>query len=80
VGLCQGDALSYILFNMQLEKVVIGSGIETKGNIYNKTTQILKYEDNIVLATRTAGVLKEAITNLSKNSEGNGTRNQRIEN
>jgi hypothetical protein len=67
-ALRQGDALSRILFNIALEKVVGDSGIETNGttSIYNKTIQILACADVIVLVGQTTGVLKEAIVNLSK--------------
>jgi sorting nexin-29 len=65
-GLRQGDALSCILFNLALEKVIRDSGIETRGTIYNKTVQILAYADDIVLVRRNIGVLKEAIKNLRK--------------
>jgi hypothetical protein len=66
VGPRQGDALSCILFNIALEKVVGDSGTETKGTIHNKTIQILAYADDIVLVGRTIGVLKEAVINLNK--------------
>jgi sorting nexin-29 len=52
LGLKQGDALSYILFNLALEKVVRDSEIETKGTTYNKSTQILAYADDIVIVGR----------------------------
>jgi hypothetical protein len=57
------------LFNIELEKVVSYSGIETTGTINNKTIQILAYADDIVLVGRTTGVLKEAIINLSKEAK-----------
>jgi hypothetical protein len=44
----------------------IDSGTEIKGIIYNNTSQILAFADDIVLVWRTTGVLKEAIINLSK--------------
>jgi sorting nexin-29 len=66
IDLRQGNALSCILFNIALEKVVRDSGIETKGTTYNKTILILAYADNIVFVWGTTGVLKEAIIKLSK--------------
>jgi sorting nexin-29 len=45
MGLRKVDALSCILFNMTLEKVVRDSGIETKRPLFYKTAEILAYED-----------------------------------
>jgi sorting nexin-29 len=66
MGSGQGHALSCILFNIALEKVVRDLGIETKGTIYNITTQIPAYASVTVLVVRTTSVLKEGIINLSK--------------
>jgi hypothetical protein len=71
-GLRQGDALSCILFNTALEKVVRDSGVETKGSIHNITIQIFAYANVVVLVVRTIGVLKEGITNLSKAAKETG--------
>jgi sorting nexin-29 len=49
IGLRQFDALSCILFNLALEKVARDSEIQTEGSIYNKSTQILAYADDIVI-------------------------------
>jgi sorting nexin-29 len=65
MDLRQEDALSCILFNIALEKVIKDSMIETKGTIYNKTIHIFAYA-YIVLVRRTTGMLKEAIINHSK--------------
>jgi sorting nexin-29 len=59
IGLRQGDALSCILFNLALEKIVSDSEIETKGTIYNKSTQILAYADDIVTVGRSTDTLKK---------------------
>jgi sorting nexin-29 len=80
MGLRQGDTLSYILFNLALEKAVRDSGIETNGTIYNKTMQILECAEYIDLKGRTTGVLKEAIINLSKAAKEMGFNNQSPEN
>jgi sorting nexin-29 len=71
-GIRVGDALSCILFNLALEKVIRDSGIETKGTIYNKTIQILAYADDIVSVGRNIGVLKEEIKNLSNTAKEMG--------
>jgi hypothetical protein len=82
VGLRHGDALSCILFNISLGKVVGDSGVETKGttNIYNKTSQVLACADDIVLVGQTTGVLKEAIVNPSKTAQETGLNNQSAKN
>ena len=58
MGLRQGDAL----FNLALEKVIWDSAIETKGTIYNKSTQILAYTDDTVTVGRSIEALKETMT------------------
>jgi sorting nexin-29 len=65
-GLRQGDALSCILFNLALETVITDSEIETKGTIYNKSTQILAYADDIVVVGRSTYALKETMKKLMK--------------
>jgi hypothetical protein len=52
MDLRQGDALSCILFNSALKKVVRDSGTETEGTVYNITIQIVAYVDNIVFMGR----------------------------
>jgi hypothetical protein len=67
MGLRQGDALSYILFNIALEKVARDLGTESKGFIiYKKTIQRLVYADDIALVGRSTSLLEEANINLSK--------------
>jgi sorting nexin-29 len=48
------------------EKVVRDSEIETKGTIYNKSTQILTYADDVVIVGRATDVLKETMKRLRK--------------
>lgn len=54
--------MSSVLFNMTLENVDRDSGIETKRTIYNKTAEILVYEDYIVLVGRTIGAERSNYT------------------
>ena len=46
-GLSQGDALSCLLFNVVLDKVISGANILTRGMIFYRTTQILGFADDI---------------------------------
>jgi hypothetical protein len=71
----QGHALPSILFNLELEKLARDSGIETAGNICNKTIQVLAYYvDDFVLGGKTTGVLKEAIINFNKAAKEMGLK------
>lgn len=66
VGLRLGDALSCILFNLALEKVIRDLEIETEGTTYNKSTLILAYTDDIVTVGRSIEALKETMKNQQK--------------
>lgn len=49
-GLRQGDAMSPILYNLALEKVVIEVTIDRKGvRLWENNIGILEYEDHIFL-------------------------------
>jgi sorting nexin-29 len=63
-GLRKEDALSCILFNLALEKVVRDSDTETKGTVYNKSTQILTYADDTVIVGRSIDAVKETMKQL----------------
>jgi len=69
VGLRQGDALSCILFNLALEKVIKDSEIETKGTTYNKSSQTLAYTDDIVTGGRSIEALKETMKKSTKTAQ-----------
>jgi sorting nexin-29 len=45
-GLRQSDALACLPFNIALEKRIQDSGIQTRGIIFFKTTQLLAYADD----------------------------------
>ncbi|XP_055623150.1 uncharacterized protein LOC129766599 [Toxorhynchites rutilus septentrionalis] len=51
-GLWQGDGLSCMLLNIALEGVIGRAGIETRGTIFNKSTQLLGIADDIDSITR----------------------------
>jgi sorting nexin-29 len=56
----------YIHFNLTLKKVIGDSEIKTKGTIYNKSTQILAYADDIVTIGRPMEALKETMKKVMK--------------
>ncbi|GFS98231.1 hypothetical protein TNCV_944161 [Trichonephila clavipes] len=43
----RGDALACLLFNLALEKVLRDSNINTEGNIFNKSIELLTFADDI---------------------------------
>jgi hypothetical protein len=65
-GLRQGDALACILFNIALEKIIREANINQRGNIFYKSVQILAYEDDIDIISRSPKSLQEATTALDR--------------
>ncbi|XP_072379022.1 uncharacterized protein [Diabrotica undecimpunctata] len=63
-GVQQGDSLSTTLLNIAVEGTVKASKI--KGTIAHSSTQIVAYEDDLVLMGRDKERLKEAVTILTK--------------
>ena len=51
-GFRKGDPLSCDFFNLCLEKIIRDSKTHTKGTIYNKSTQILGYADDLDIIGR----------------------------
>ena len=51
-GVRQGDGLSCDLFNICLEMIIRAANIDTTGNIYYKSLQILRYVDDLDIITR----------------------------
>jgi hypothetical protein len=51
-GLRQGNALARLLFNVVLEKVMRDASTVNTGTIYNKSTQVLAYADDINIIGR----------------------------
>ena len=58
-GLRQGDALSTLLFNLALEKIVRGIQVNPGGSIVNRSILYLAYADDLVLIARSLSGLKE---------------------
>ncbi|GFU28776.1 putative endonuclease-reverse transcriptase [Trichonephila clavipes] len=58
-GVRQGDALACLLFTLALEKVVRDSSISTRGNIFNKSIQLLDFADDIDTIARTPTTLRK---------------------
>jgi sorting nexin-29 len=65
-GLRQGDALSCLLFNIALEKVIRESGIDTRGTVFHKSTQLLAYADDVDIIGRTERAVSEAFIKLEE--------------
>jgi hypothetical protein len=52
-----------------LEKVDGDSEIETKGTIYNKSTQILVFADDIIIVVRSIDALKGTMKKLMEGAQ-----------
>lgn len=62
VGLCQGDALSCVLFNLALESIIRRSEVNTRGIIINRSVQILAYANDVDIIARSRQHMTEAFT------------------
>lgn len=65
-GLRQGDALSCVLFNVALEKVIRDANVNSRGTILNKPVQIMAYADDIVILGRSLRNVTETFVALEK--------------
>ncbi|GFW35231.1 putative endonuclease-reverse transcriptase [Trichonephila clavipes] len=65
-GVRQGDALACLLFNIAFEKVIRDSKINIRGNIFNKSVQILAYAVDIGIIVSIAQALKHALEQSAK--------------
>ena len=65
-GLKQGDALSCLLFNMVLEYAVRKANVQTTGTIFNKSTQLIAYADDIAIVSRSLPAAEESFTAIEK--------------
>lgn len=74
IGLRQGDALSTTLFNIALEGVVRRSGVETSGSIFNKSSQLLGFADDIDIIGRNIRSLTDAYSRLEREANKIGLR------
>ena len=64
------DALACLLFNIGSEKVIRDAAVNTRGNIFYKSVQILVHADDIDIIGRTQSVMIEAFTTLGKAAKG----------
>jgi hypothetical protein len=64
VELRQGDALSTILFNIVLEKVIRSIEINPNGTIFNRTRQYLAYADDVVILGRAVTATEEVLAQI----------------
>ena len=64
--LTRGDSLACLLFNLALEKIVMNTGIQTSGNTFYKSVQLLTYADDIDIIARSRATLKEAFLSLER--------------
>jgi sorting nexin-29 len=65
-GLRQGDVLACNVFNLALEKIVRDANVWPRGTIYNKSTQLLAYADDIDTEGRTLRAVSEALVKMEK--------------
>lgn len=73
-GVRQGDALSTILFNIVLERVVRNISINPGGTIFNRMVQIMAYADDVVLISRSIQEMKTSFIQLEEESTKMGLR------
>jgi hypothetical protein len=64
VGLRQGDALSTILFNIVLEKVIRNIEINPNGTIFNRTRQYLAHVDEVVILGISVRATEEVLAQI----------------
>ena len=73
-GFRQGDALSCSFFNILLELIMVSANINTSNNIFNKSSQVLAYADDINLIGRTSAKLVESFVELEKAANSVGLK------
>ena len=75
LGFRQGDALSCDFFNLCLEKIIRDSNTHReKGCIYNKSTQILSYADDIDIIGRRREDVQNSFLEIEKAAEVMGLK------
>lgn len=65
-GLRQGDGLSCLLFNIDLEGVIRRLEIDTSGAIFTKSVQLFGFADDIDIMTRNFRKMEEAYIRLKR--------------
>ena len=73
-GLRQGDVLSTLAFNVVLEAIVRRAKLQTTGTIFNKTTQILAFADDIDIIGRSQAAVREAYLALEREANKVGLK------
>lgn len=73
-GFRQGDALSCSFFNILLEMIMVTSNIETSNIIYNKSSQILGYADDLDVIGRKTSDVTEIFLAIEKTANSVGLR------
>ena len=61
-GVRQGDTVSPLFFNSEIEEVI--NKMQIRGHIRIKTTQLLAYADDVAIISRNKSSLKEAVINI----------------
>jgi len=65
-GLRQGDGLSCLLFNIALEGVIRRAGLNTRGTIFSKSSQLVCFADDIDIVGRTFATVADRYTRLKR--------------
>jgi len=62
----QGDGLSCLLFNIALEGVMRRAGLNMRGTIFNKSSQLICFADDVDIVGRTFEVVADLYTRLKR--------------
>lgn len=73
-GFRQGDALSCSFFNILLEMIMVSANINTGNIIYNKSSQILAYADDIDVIGRTASIVTDNFLAIEQSANSVGLK------
>jgi sorting nexin-29 len=69
-GVRQGDALSFILFDLVLEAILQKMNIT--GHIGTKSTQVCAYADDVAIVSRNKNALKDTLLNIESEARERG--------
>jgi hypothetical protein len=65
-GLRRGDALSTLLFNIMLEKVIRNTELSPGGSIFTRTRQYIAYADDMAVTGRSLQAVSELIQQMKE--------------
>jgi len=65
----KGDALACLLFNITLEYAIRKPGMQTRGTIFYKSTQLLAHADDVVIIGRSLASMRETFQLLEEASK-----------